>query len=50
MCLYNGKFDNIANSVNDYCESVGVDNIKYIMVGLFYLKNIYGSRKLYFDL
>ena len=50
MCLYNGKFDNIANSVNDYCEEVGVDYIKYGLVVLFYLKNIYGSRKLYFDL
>jgi len=47
---YNVIFNNMVNVVNDYCESVSVDNIKYVMVGLFHLKNIYGSRKLYFDL
>ena len=42
--FYYGKFDNMVNVVNEYSESVGVDNIKYVMVGLFYLKNIGENR------
>ena len=49
MGFYYGKYDTISNTINNYCEGVGEDYIKYVMVGLFYLKNIYGSRKLYFD-